>query len=185
MTLEMPLERIRAVEQRGQLRTVQPPGRRSSGADGADLYYQTVATRRHRAAMGHGVDPCRVRRADCLRCRLADPVSFSGGLQESDRVFAGLLRIRGARADSDRGYGTFDGVDRYFMRRVSKRLCEESIAPSASSGDRRRAGVFRNKLPDATDVVIAWANAIRTAWRFSIGYPRADAVEEITRESKS
>ena len=78
MTREMPLERIRAVEQRGRAgRAVQPADRRSSRCRPAVTSSTRFGPRpgRDRAeSMGDGVDARRVRGADGVRRRIADPV---------------------------------------------------------------------------------------------------------------
>ena len=109
----------------------------------------------------------------------------SADWQESDRVFAGALTAFGTRTGvfPVGGHGTFDGV---LVNNVRSPRVEGQFA-----GERMRAFdvvwgsvtgrvVIENSYADVSGAVItAGDSVIRTDGRFSIGFPRRDAGEEI------
>ena len=109
----------------------------------------------------------------------------SADWQESDRVFAGVLTAFGTRTAvfPVGGHGTFDGV---LVNNVRSPRVEGQFA-----GERMRAFdvvwgsvtgrvVIENSYADVSGAVItAGDSVIRTDGRFSIGFPRRDAGEEI------
>ena len=189
MTREMPLERIRAVEKRGQ-----PAGPFSplTPVDpvpiGGDLVY----------AFGPDLielSPSRVATESTLvefegqteyggQSNIPFHVS-SADWQESDRVFAGLLTAFGVRtrAIPIGGYGTFDGVMTETFRRPRIEgdfNGEQMRAWDVVWGSITGGAVIQNNYVDVTDVVITSGESrIRTNGRFSIGYPRSDGGTEI------
>jgi hypothetical protein len=189
MTREMPLERIRAVEQRGR-----PAGPFSPLTPfepvptGADLYYtygrDQVEIGPSRWATESTLVEFEGRTAYGGDSQIPFHVS-SADWQESDRVFAGILTAFGlrTRAIPIGGYGTFDGVmtETFRRPRIEGNFAGESMrAFDVVWGSTRGRAVIQNSYVDVTDVVITSGESrIRTAGRFSIGYPRADGGEEI------
>ena len=164
MTREMPLERIRAVEKRGQ-----PAGPFSPLTPfepvpiGGDLVYafDPDAGRVSPEPTGNGVDARRVRGADGVRRGVADPVSrVERGLAgERSRVCRTAHGVRRPHArDSDRR-----------VRHLRRRHVRDVQAPAnrrrlrglsrcargMSSGDRSKGrAVIQNSYVDVSDVVI-------------------------------
>jgi hypothetical protein len=189
MTREMPLDRIREIEKRGQpagpfspLTPVDPVPIGGDlvyafGPDQIDLSSSRLATEStlvefegQTAYGGQSHIPFHVSSADW---------------QESDRVFAGLLTAFGVRtrAIPIGGYGTFDGMMTETFRRPRIEgdfNGEQMRAWDVVWGSVTGAAVIQNNYVDVTDVVIAAGESrIRTTGRFSIGYPRSDGGSEI------
>ena len=189
MTREMPLERIRAVEQRGQ-----PAGPFSPLTPfepvptGVDLYYtygrDQVEIGPSRWATESTLVEFEGRTAYGGDSQIPFHVS-SADWQESDRVFAGILTAFGVRtrAIPIGGYGTFDGVmtETFRRPRIEGDFASESMrAFDVVWGSTKGRAVIQNNYVDVTDAIIASGESrIRTTGRFSIGYPRADGGEEI------
>ena len=109
----------------------------------------------------------------------------SADWQESDRLFAGVLTAFGSRTGVVPlgGYGTFDGV---MVNNVRRPRIE-----GAFTGERMRAfdvvwgkitgrAVIENSYVDVTSGVIVDGDSVmQTDGRFSLGFPRRDAGEEI------
>jgi hypothetical protein len=109
----------------------------------------------------------------------------SADWQESDRLFAGILTAFGSRTGviPIGGYGTFDGV---MVNNVRRPRIEGTFA-----GERMRAfdvvwggitgrAVIENAYVDVMNGVITEGNSVMHAdGRFSLGFPRRDAGEEI------
>jgi hypothetical protein len=109
----------------------------------------------------------------------------SADWQESDRLFAGVLTAFGSRTGVVPlgGYGTFDGV---MVNDVRRPRIEGAFA-----GERMRAfdviwgritarAVIENSYVDVTNSVITDGDSVMQAdGRFSLGFPRRDAGEEI------
>ena len=109
----------------------------------------------------------------------------SADWQESDRLFAGVLTAFGSRTGVVPlgGYGTFDGV---MVNNVRRPRIEGAFA-----GERMRAfdvvwgritgrAVIENSYVDVTNGVITDGDSVMQAdGRFSLGFPRRDAGEEI------
>ena len=189
MTREMPIERIRAREKQDR-----PAGPVTSLTAfepvpiGGDLIYAFDADR-------VDIAPSRLATESTLvefegqtaygdDSRIPFHVS-SADWQESDRVFAGLLTVFGARtrAIPIGGYGTFDGVMSETFRRpriegdfAGERMRAFDVLWGSITG----AAIIENSYVDASNVVITSGQSrIRTTGRFSIGYPRGDGGEEI------
>ena len=184
MTREMPLERIRAVEQRGQpAGPFSPLTPYEPVPTGGDFFY-TYGPRpgRDRAeSMGDRVDARRVRGADGVRRRIADPVPrlerrLAG---ERSRVRRTADRVRRPHArDSDRRVRHVRRRDdRDVQAPADRRRLRRRVrcAPWTSSGDRRRA-VRSSRTATSTSPTSSSRRASRVSerhGRFSIGYPRA------------
>ena len=109
----------------------------------------------------------------------------SADWQESDRLFAGILTAFGSRTGVVPlgGYGTFDGV---MVNNVRRPRIEGTF-----TGERMRAfdvvwggitgrAVIENSYVDVTNGVIRDGDSVMvTDGRFSLGFPRRDAGEEI------
>ena len=109
----------------------------------------------------------------------------SADWQESDRVFAGSLTAFGAPTGvfPVGGHGTFDGVMVNNVRspRVEGRFAGERMrAFDVVWGAVTGRVVIENSYADVSDAVITDGDSvIRTDGRFSLGFPRRDAGEEI------
>jgi hypothetical protein len=189
MTREMPLERIRAVEQRGlPAGPFSPLTPFEPVPTGADLYYtygrDQVEIGRSRWATESTLVEFEGRTAYGGDSQIPFHVS-SADWQESDRVFAGILTAFGVRtrAIPIGGYGTFDGVmtETFRRPRIEGDFAGESMrAFDVTWGTTQGHAVIQNNYVDVTNVVITSGESrIRTAGRFSIGYPRADGGDEI------
>ncbi len=109
----------------------------------------------------------------------------SADWQESDRLFAGVLTAFGSRTGVVPlgGYGTFDGV---MVNNVRRPRIEGAFA-----GERMRAfdvvwgtitgrAIIENSYVDLTSGLIVDGDSVmQTDGRFSLGFPRRDAGEEI------
>jgi len=109
----------------------------------------------------------------------------SADWQESDRLFAAVLTAFGSRTGVVPlgGYGTFDGV---MVNNVRRPRIEGAFA-----GERMRAfdvvwgritgrAIIENSYVDLTNGVIVDGDSVmQTDGRFSLGFPRRDAGEEI------
>ena len=189
MTREMPIDRIRAVESRGQ-----PAGPFSPLTPfepvpiGGDLVYafgpQQVEISPSRLATESTLVEFEGQTAYGGASQIPFHVS-SADWQESDRVFAGLLTAFGVRtrAIPIGGYGTFDGVmtETFRRPRIEGDFSGEQMrAWDVVWGAVEGAAVIQNSYVDVSDVVITSGDSrIRTTGRFSIGYPRSDGGEEI------
>jgi translocation and assembly module TamB len=189
MTREMPIDRIRAVESRGQ-----PAGPFSPLTPfepvpvGGDLVYaftpQQVEISPSRLATESTLVEFEGQTAYGGASQIPFHVS-SADWQESDRVFAGLLTAFGVRtrAIPIGGYGTFDGVmtETFRRPRIEGDFSGEQMrAWDVVWGAIEGAALIQNSYVDVSDVVItAGDSRIRTTGRFSIGYPRSDGGEEI------
>jgi hypothetical protein len=189
MTRRMPIERIKAEEARGpRAGPFSPLTPFEPVPIGGDIIY---AYGRDQVELG----PSRLATESTLvefegetdygeQSRLPFHVS-SADWQESDRVFAGLLTAFGARtrAIPIGGHGTFDGVMTGTFRRprIEGDFSGDGIrAWEVVWGAVRGRAVIQNSYVDVSDVVItSGASRIRTAGRFSMGYPRSDGGEEI------
>jgi TamB, inner membrane protein subunit of TAM complex len=189
MTREMPLERIREVEKRGQ-----PAGPFSPLTPfepvpvGGDIAYafgpEQVNLSASRLATESTLVEFQGQTAYGGESHIPFHVS-SADWQESDRVFAGLLTAFGvrSRAIPIGGYGTFDGV----MSETFRRPRIEGDFSGAQMrawdvvwGSVTGAAIIQNSYVDVSDVVITSGESrIRTTGRFSIGYPRSDGGEEL------
>ena len=189
MTREMPIERIRAVEQRGQ-----PAGPFSPltpfepVAIGGDLIYAFDPERVELSPSRLATESTLVEFEGQTEYGGASQIPFhvsSADWQESDRVFAGLLTAFGARtrAIPIGGYGTFDGVmsETFRRPRIEGDFAGEGMrAWDVVWGSIRGSAVIQNSYVEVPDVVITSGESrIRTAGRFSIGYPRSDGGEQI------
>ena len=109
----------------------------------------------------------------------------SADWQESDRVFAGALTAFGSRTGvfPVGGHGTFDGVMVNNVRspRIEGRFAGECMrAFDVVWGTVTGRVVIENSYADVSGAVItAGDSVIRTDGRFSLGFPRRDAGEEI------
>ena len=109
----------------------------------------------------------------------------SADWQESDRVFAGVLSAFGSKTKAIPigGYGTFDGVMTGAFRspRIEGEFSGEQMrAWDVVWGAVRGKALIQNSYVDVTDVTIAsGSSVIKTAGRFSLGFPRKDGGEEI------
>jgi hypothetical protein len=109
----------------------------------------------------------------------------SSDWQESDRLLAGLMTAFGAptRPIPIGGYGTFDGTmfESFRRPRIEGTFAGERMtAWDVNWGTVRGAAVIENSYTDVKDVVITSGDStIRADGRFSLGYPRRDAGEEI------
>jgi hypothetical protein len=109
----------------------------------------------------------------------------SADWQESDRVLAGLMTAFGSRTRAIEigGYGSFDGVMLGSFRRprIEGTFTGERMrAWDVVWGSARGKVLIENGYADVENVVIrAGDSEIRTTGRFSLGYPRRDAGEEI------
>ena len=109
----------------------------------------------------------------------------SADWQESDRVFAGVLTAFGSRTKAIPigGYGTFDGVmtETFRAPRIEGEFSGEQMrAWDVVWGAVRGKAVIQNSYVDVTDVSItSGSSVIKTAGRYSLGFPRRDGGEEI------
>ncbi len=109
----------------------------------------------------------------------------SADWQESDRVFAGVLSAFGSKTKAIPigGYGTFDGVMTGAFRspRIEGEFSGEQMrAWDVVWGAVRGKALIQNSYVDVTDVSItSGSSVIKTAGRFSLGFPRKDGGEEI------
>ena len=109
----------------------------------------------------------------------------SADWQESDRVFAGMLSAFGSktRAIPIGGYGTFDGVmtETFRAPRIEGEFSGEQMrAWDVVWGAVRGKAIIQNSYVDVTDVSItSGSSVIKTAGRYSLGFPRQDGGEEI------
>jgi len=189
MTREMPLERIRAVEQRGQ-----PAGPFSPltpfepVAIGGDLIYAFGPDQVDLSPSRLATESTFVEFEGQTAFGGASHIPFhvsSADWQESDRVFAGMLTAFGlrTRAIPIGGYGTFDGVmtETFRRPRIEGDFSGDRIrAWDVVWGSVKGAAVIQNSYVDVSDVVITSGESrIRTTGRFSMGYPRSDGGEEI------
>jgi hypothetical protein len=189
MTREMPIERIRAAERRDQpagpfspLPPIEPV------AIGGDLVYALGPTQIDLAPSRMATESTLVELEGQTEYGGASRIPFhvsSADWQESDRVFAGLLTAFGARtrAIPIGGYGTFDGVmsESFRRPRIEGEFAGEQMrAFDVVWGSINGSVVIQNSYVDVSDAVITSGESrIRTAGRFSIGYPRSDGGEEI------
>ena len=189
MTRTMPLERIVAEETRGEdagpfspLTPFEPVSIGGEipytfGAEWIDLAPGHVATEstlvEFQGRTKYGDDS-----------RIPFHVS-SADWQESDRVFAGILTAFGSRtrAIPISGHGTFDGVmtETFPRPRIEGSFNGEQMrAWDVVWGAVRGDAVIQNSYVDVKDVTItSGASTIKTAGRFSMGFPRRDGGEEI------
>jgi translocation and assembly module TamB len=118
------------------------------------------------------------------RSRIPFHVS-SADWQEGDRLLAGILTAFGstARPIPIGGSGTFDGVmtGSFSAPRIEGDFVGDRIrAWDVTWGSVRGAAVIEDSYVDVTGVEIVHGDSsIRTAGRFSIGYPRSDGGAEI------
>ena len=189
MTREMPLERIRAVEQRGEpAGPFSPLTPYEPVPTGGDFFYRYGPDQVEIGPSRWATESTLVEFEGQTAYGGASQIPFhvsSADWQESDRVFAGLLTAFGVRtrAIPIGGYGTFDGVmtETFRRPRIEGDFAGESMrAFNVVWGSTKGRAVIQNNYVDVTDVVITSGESrIRTAGRFSIGYPRADGGEEI------
>ena len=109
----------------------------------------------------------------------------SADWQESDRVFAGVLTAFGSRTTVVPlgGYGTFDGV---MVNNVRRPRIEGAFAGQAMRafdvvwGRVAGRAVIENSYVDVTSgLIVDGSSVIQADGRFSLGFPRRDAGEEI------
>ncbi|HEY6614417.1 MAG TPA: hypothetical protein VIZ32_07860, partial [Vicinamibacterales bacterium] len=189
MTRQMPLERIRAVEQRGQpAGPFSPLTPYEPVPTGGDFFYAYGPDQVEIGPSRWATESTLVEFEGQTAYGGASQIPFhvsSADWQESDRVFAGLLTTFGVRtrAIPIGGYGTFDGVmtETFRRPRIEGDFAGESMrAFDVVWGSTKGRAVIQNNYVDVTDVVITSGESrIRTAGRFSIGYPRPDGGEEI------
>jgi len=189
MTREMPLDRIRAVEQRGQpAGPFSPLTPYEPVPTGGDFFYTYGPDQVEIGPSRWATESTLVEFEGQTAYGGASQIPFhvsSADWQESDRVFAGLLTTFGlrTRAIPIGGYGTFDGVmtETFRRPRIEGDFDAESMrAFDVVWGSTKGRAVIQNSYVDVTDVVImSGESRIRTTGRFSIGYPRADGGEEI------
>ena len=109
----------------------------------------------------------------------------SADWQESDRLLAGLMTAFGSPTNAIpiSGYGTFDGVmlNSFTRPRIEGTFAGERMrAFDVDWGTAGGSVVIENAYADVKDVVITDAGSqILADGRFSLGYPRKDAGEEI------
>jgi hypothetical protein len=189
MTRVMPIERIRAIEKRGELAGPFSPLTPFEPVPiGGELVYRfgpdQVELSASRLATESTLVEFEGQTAYGGQSRIPFHVS-SADWQESDRVFAGLLTAFGVRtrAIPIGGYGTFDGVmtETFRRPRIEGDFAGERMrAWDVVWGSVRGSAVIQNNYVDVSDVVITSDESrIRTTGRFSIGYPRPDGGEEI------
>jgi len=118
------------------------------------------------------------------RSRIPFHVS-SADWQEGDRLLAGILTAFGssARPIPIGGSGTFDGqmTGSFRAPRIEGDFVGDRIrAWDVTWGSVRGSAVIHDSYVDATGVeIVEGDSSIRTAGRFSIGYPRSDGGPEI------
>jgi hypothetical protein len=109
----------------------------------------------------------------------------SADWQESDRLLAGLMTAFGnpTNAIPIGGYGTFDGVmtNSFSKPRIEGTFAGEQMrAFDVEWGSARGTTSIENGYADVKDLVItSGGSSIDADGRFSLGYPRSDAGEEI------
>jgi len=109
----------------------------------------------------------------------------SADWQESDRLLAGLMTAFGnpTNAIPIGGYGTFDGVmlNSFSKPRIEGTFVGEHMrAFDVEWGSARGTTTIENSYADVKDLVMtSGGSSIDADGRFSLGYPRSDAGEEI------
>ena len=109
----------------------------------------------------------------------------SADWQESDRLLAGLMTAFGnpTNAIPISGYGTFDGVmlNSFSKPRIEGTFAGERMrAFDVDWGSAKGTTSIENSYADVKDLVItSGGSSIDADGRFSLGYPRSDAGEEI------
>jgi hypothetical protein len=109
----------------------------------------------------------------------------SADWQESDRLFAGILTAFGSKTGAIPlgGYGTFDGVmlGAFNRPRIQGEFKGQNIlAWNVVWGAVSGTAVIENSYADVKDVVITQGESvIKTAGRYSLGFPRKDGGPEI------
>jgi translocation-and-assembly-module (TAM) inner membrane subunit TamB-like protein len=109
----------------------------------------------------------------------------SADWQESDRLLAGLITAFGnpTNAIPISGYGTFDGVmlNSFSKPRIEGTFAGEHMrAFDVEWGAAKGTVSIENSYADVKDLVItSGGSSIDADGRFSLGYPRSDAGEEI------
>jgi hypothetical protein len=107
--------------------------------------------------------------------------------QESDRLLSAIMTAAGSRTGAVQlgGRGTFDGVmtKNFKDPRIAGRFSGDAIQAFYTTWGRVSGdAVIENRYIDVTNGVIGDApdtTSIRTSGRYSLGYPRADGLEEV------